>query len=659
MQAALPPWCPPGSGWRIGSRSISWLLYVPQDGNELACVRGDQSATSVDSLGGDDIRCSWAGVIDDRGRHHDITVSATVRTSGSSRSYSMTVVNNTELIIASAQYPVIAGITVPPGRTLRAQTRDYFGAREHGLWPAFEWNKGYYGTVRPTWMTVGNPTAPFAVMHDSHEALAVSVPTDTTDVVGWSWELDPGYGDTVGDRVPSDAAVTFSAVHLLDLEPHQSRELAEIRFDHASGGWQAALAPYRQRLQASLAQGATAHPEPDWASVPHSWYQAQLNSSAGERRYRFSDLPGLARQCADAEVAVLHVIGWNDGGQDRNNPSHDADPALGGTAELQSAIAACQAMGVRVVLFSKFNWADQSTERFRTDLHASAVRNPFGDYYSGPAYQYLSPHQLLDVNPRRLIPMCFLHESYLQTCEQEFDKIVATGADGMLFDEAFHHGPALLCYDTTHGHRAGAPIYPGDSVLARRLAARLPAGREDFLFAGETLYEQQQRWYHLSYIRSHYQDHVPLSRYVSPGLRMLTTVSGFDDRNQINQALVLGYLLCYEPFHFKGQLTDMPLTVAYGRQADWLRRELADVLWDGTYLGDAPVEAEPALASQLASATWVSGTGAAMHLIANYDTGPVTVRIGAPASASRTVETPWQPAGSEITIPGRSLGLVR
>jgi sugar phosphate isomerase/epimerase len=643
------PWSPPGSGWSVGTRSVGWLLYVPQDGNDLACISG--------TLPADGNAYTWKDVTDGSGRRHDITVTATATGNGPHRTFSLHVANNTDLVIASAKFPVVQGISVPAGRTLSALTWQYFGASEHGLWPVFEWSKAYYGTMRPTWMGSGNPTAPFAVMQDGHEALAVSVAGPTTDVVTWSWELDPGYADTIGDRVPSDAALTFSAVHLLDLAPGQQRELTGIRFDHAHGGWQAALAPYRASRRDIP---AAIHPAPDWAAEPHSWYQVQLSSSAGERRYRFSDLPELARQCRDAGVAVLHVIGWNDGGQDRGNPSHDADPRLGGATGLRSAIAACQALGVRVVLFSKFTWADESTGWFRNELRRSAIRNPYGDYYPGPAYEYLTPHQLLGVSPRRLIPMCFLHEDYLRVCEHEFDKIVATGADGMLFDEAFHHGPALLCYDTSHGHRAGASVFAGDPVLAGRLSARLPAGREDFLFAAETLYEGLQPSYHLSYIRSHFTDHVPLTRYVTPELRMLTTVSGFDDRNQINQALAYGYLICYEPFHFKGALTDMPLTTGYGRAADDLRRELAAWLWDGRYEGDAPVEVMTGQdGARFASATWVNESGSPLHLIANYETDPISIRLNAPTGESRTVETPWCPATTLIAVPPRTLSLVR
>jgi hypothetical protein len=63
----------------------------------------------------------------------------------------------------------------------------------------------------------------------------------------------------------------------------------------------------------------------------------------------------------------------------------------------------------------------------------------------------------------------------------------------------------------------------------------------------------------------------------------MTAVTGFDDRNMVNQCLLYRYVMSYEPYNFKGRLTDVPLTVAYGRQMDSLRLELRDWLWDGEF----------------------------------------------------------------------------
>jgi hypothetical protein len=664
QRQAGPRWTPPGSDWTLGSHGFGWVLWVPEGDNTSVQVRSEDQQPPVPSCTDGTVAWVWHGIVAETGRQLDITVTMTLGWNEDGLSCDLAIDNLSAAGVASAAFPRIRGISIPQGRQLNALTRDYYGARRWRLWPQFDWNKGYYGTLRPTLLTdslvFGNPAAPFAVMLDGTEAVAAATAGPSPEITAWMWELDPGYADTIGDHAATGrqhAELRFSAVHLLDLPAGQRRQLTTVTLSRAAGGWQEALEPYR-RQRARIAASAEAHETPDWAARPHSWYQVQLNSAAGERRYTFDDLPALAQDCAAADVTVLHLIGWNDGGQDRNNPSHDPDPALGGAAGLAAGISACHELGVNVALFAKFTWADQATQRFRHELHRSAVRDPYGDYYRNGGYQYLTPHQLLDVSTRRLIPMCFLHEDYLRVCEAEFDKIVASGADAMLFDEAMHHTPALLCYAVDHGHRPGASIYANDAVLARRLRERLPASRRDFVFAGETLYEDLQPSYHMSYIRSHFADHVPLTRFVNPGLRMLTTVSGFDDRNQLNQGLLYGYLYVYEPGHFKGRLGDFPATVEYGRAADQLRRELAEYLWDGTYLGDVRLAGGTELSH--ATATWRSAAGTSLHLIANYDLHtPASVTLGTPVTEQRTVETGWQPCAATVSVPPRSLVVLR
>jgi hypothetical protein len=63
----------------------------------------------------------------------------------------------------------------------------------------------------------------------------------------------------------------------------------------------------------------------------------------------------------------------------------------------------------------------------------------------------------------------------------------------------------------------------------------------------------------------------------------MTAITGFDDRNMLNQCLLYRYVISYEPYNFKGRLEDFPLTLAYGKQVDALRTELRECLWDGEY----------------------------------------------------------------------------
>ena len=291
----------------------------------------------------------------------------------------------------------------------------------------------------------------------------------------------------------------------------------------------------------------------------------------------------MGEECARHGVKAIQLTGWNFGGQDQGNPSHDPDPRLGTFEELKEAIAQIQAMGVKLILFSKFTWADRATEWFRNELVKYAIKDPHGDYQVHPGYQYQTLTQLLDINTKRLVPMCFLSEEYLRICEAEFRKTLDLGADGILFDECLHHTPALLCFDESHGHRPGAPVYANDRLLIQRFAAIARERNPDFLFAAEAAYDWEFEAYHVSYHRSESKHHIPLSRYMLPDVPLITAVTGFDDRNMVNQCLLYRYAISYEPYNVKGRLDDYPMTMAYGKQMDALRTELRDYFWDGEF----------------------------------------------------------------------------
>lgn len=110
-------------------------------------------------------------------------------------------------------------------------------------------------------------------------------------------------------------------------------------------------------------------------------------------------------------------------------------------------------------------------------------------------------------------------------------------------------------------------------------------GEKDFLFAGEDPYDLEQRYYRLSYFRIG-PPHTALERYAEPFVPMMIAVTGFDDREMINQALRYRYVISYEPFNFKGNLSDFPLTRAYGQAVDSLRRRYQDYLWNGEFRDD-------------------------------------------------------------------------
>src|SRR5258708_26610483 len=72
-------------------------------------------------------------------------------------------------------------------------------------------------------------------------------------------------------------------------------------------------------------------------------------------------------------------------------------------------------------------------------------------------------------------------------------------------------------------------------------------------------------------------------RYIDPQAPLMAAVRGFDARDEVNLALLYRYIISYEPYNFKGHVTDFPLTLAYGKKVAALRRKYKAWIWDAEF----------------------------------------------------------------------------
>lgn len=672
------------TGWPILDRehlglSFRLLMPVSEDRRNNPVYGEKQTLASYDlSADGKSLTLAWDGVESEYGGKQAVRLTLVVTLDEMQAEYQMTVENHSGLVVENVYCPYLGDVTPPPGAAwFKTFIYNYGSAAEWNLYPTYDNLRGYYGVDYPTqfspWSAgVGTPMSPFFLMRSENQGLYVGANRPSTELVTWHTELRPGYGSSIDFRVPEertiagkDVATRFAAVHVPYIQPGETRSLTPIVMQPFQGDWQDGVEIYK----AWRKQWIHNAPVPDWAREPHAWQQIHINSPEDELRVCFTDLPKIGEECARHGVKAIQLVGWNDGGQDQGNPSHDPDPRLGTFEELKDAIARIQAMGVKVILFAKFTWADRATEWFRKDLHRLAVKDPYGDYYHYAGYEYQTATQLLDINTKRLIPMCFSSEEYLQVCNKEFEKTVRLGAAGILFDECLHHSPTLVCFDESHGHRYGAPTYANDRKLIHNFhsvvdGVRGQGASQDFLFAGEATYDWEFDAYALSYHRSENKKHIPLSRFMAPGAQIMTAVTGFHDRNMINQCLLYRYIISYEPYNFKGHLDDYPQTIIYGKQMDALRTELREYFWDGEYRGTLGATVSGVNGLHHPYAVFQTSDGKTGLVIANYDEKAaitVTAKLdhGGSLTRYRTVDDPtWQNAAGGIAIPAQSAVVV-
>jgi hypothetical protein len=578
------------TGWRWqteGRLGESFTLFVPSANRSYNPVLGARNtlASFQKSSDGETLDLVWSNLQSEYDGKLDITLHGTVHLEADSATFTMTVANRSSHSISSLSWPILGSVakTEP---VMRLSTWNYGSLSVFPLWNPASENAGYFGTNYPTRILDGR----FILISTPGEGIYVGAHNpDAQENVKYLFELKPGFEDSLYSANPTTPEISghpvrlsMQVVHYPFLNPGESGPLASIVLGPYKGDWHVGVDIYKRWLDTWY------HPlpMPEWATEIHSWQQLQINSSEDDLRTRYVNLPQRVADNAKYGVTALQLVGWNVGGQDRDNPSDDTDPRLGTAAELKDAIAQIQRMGVHVILFAKYAWADTSTERYKRELYKHMATDPYGDIYNWAGYRYQTPEQLGGINPRNLATACPNDAEWRKILAQEFQKVIDLGASGVLFDEAQHRHSSdyNLCFNPNHGHHVPATIWSGDIALANMYRGMIhnSVGERDFLFSGEEPEDVLEGAYSLSYLRLN-PSHTPEERYAFPFRPMMIAVTGFNDREMINRALMYRYIISYEPFNFKGDIKDFPLTMAYGKQMDAFRLRYKDYLWDAEF----------------------------------------------------------------------------
>jgi hypothetical protein len=372
----------------------------------------------------------------------------------------------------------------------------------------------------------------------------------------------------------------------------------------------------------------------------------------------------MARKCLENGIAAIQVTGWTLQGQDGCLPCHDIDTRLGTWQDLYDAIAECEAMGVHIILYTKFNFADTRTEWFKNELHKYASRDVFGDIHSFPGYYYERPSILSGVNSHRLAIMCQNSRDWQKICCKEFQKCLDLNASGILYDEPQHHHTMYVCFDPSHGHDIPAHTFAGDLELGKLFVKQCSgAGKKDFLLAGEACYDLESTCYPFSYFRIGLEggrttgNSDPVQRYIDSDYQYMCGVWGYNDRNTLNYCLLYRYIISYESRQFRGDVDEFKQTLKYGRKIDALREHYADYLWYTEFLGTNGAEIRGS--GKIVYAVHRSKkTGKKAVLLMNTRDDPVDCRASIAAAGKLFLVTPENPekqkTGGDIVIPSRS-----
>jgi hypothetical protein len=591
--------------------------------------------------------------------------------------FTVSVDNHSQHVVEEVWTPSLAGLREPAGETpLQLKYLNMCGGLSNSIRfdTGFHAGTGYWGFENPVAYDNANRTSFFALDNGRQGLYLGQHELAPRFLSTWVAELKPGYSDSLHLRHDPDATelagrpagFVFSRAFQPFISPGASVTLPTTTIRPYRGDWHAAARLYAEWRKSWFAP----KPLPTWVDEVDAWLTLQMDTPEGDARYRYTDLPDIAAECLAHGVGVIHLIGYNNGGQDRNVPCIECNPLLGTYDELKAAIRECEAMGVRILLFFKIGWANLDAPHFERDILPHVCRDMRGHAVNAGGWDYSTIANAMGYSRYKGVQLCHNSPAARTFLMGELRKLLALGASGLQCDEVLQNSP---CFDRAHNHPYGEPGPNGSLKAAAETHAIATAHNPEFVMAGEGSTDPMTQYYRINYIRTadrYYWAgrHVPAWKYMDPDSRYAACIVGFDDRELINQCLTFGYIFCYEPLNFKGRLRDFPLTVAYGQKAQTLRRRLRDFIWLGRFRhtdGGSVILADPAQ-PHMWSIYENRATGKRAVVIANEDaTRPLTATVSLEENPAATfhVHTPDAPegrpiTGNTVTLPARSLAVL-
>ena len=567
--------------WQL--QGVGMRLHVPAPDHRLNYLSERNTGKPRIESDGKQATIAWAGFESDRMGNLDIEVKQSVRLSGSGIHFNYEIRNGSHAVIESYTYPRMLGLKPPRGdEGLRQAAGVYSGMGSSSLWPYFGNEVGYWGYDTPAQLrNLGTDNQFCMILSESRGIYIGYHDRGQRQVVQICFSLSPAYADSFnsnnlgGDGSQANSAIGIDPNHLCFVQPGASQKSETLVVEPFVGDWHQGADIYKAWRGTWLKTPAT----PSWVQDVHSWQQIQINSSEDRLSFPYKELTKYAQACKRWGVKAIQLTGWQLGGQDRDFPLHDIDPRLGTAQELKDAITASRELGVEIVLFNKYAWADVTGPAYDGEFRKFAIEDPYGNPYTFNGYNYDTPTQLAGINARHGVGMCQACSAWRMRALEEFRKSVELGASGILYDECqWHMSP--YCFSPNHGHAVPGAVFSGDVPLIDGFRAIVDP--QALLFAGESPYDLELQTYGLSYFRIG-PGFIPLARYINPFTPMAVAVTGWNDRQMINACLLYRFSMSYEPRNFHGELDEMPVTIAYGRVVDDLRRRYREWIWDAEF----------------------------------------------------------------------------
>lgn len=451
--------------------------------------------------------------------------------------------------------------------------KNFPGSRGLGAEGA-EWSQGYPGMVMPWWDIYDKVSGKglYLGYHDTIFRFST-----------WHTYLMP---NTSGDKdawlTPRQASgapvgLIFSHIRYPFIQSGESMESGEFIIRIHDGDWHDGSQFYRAWFMAHFPFDKSG----SWLRKESSWFTSIIYQPEDKI---IADYKTYARWTEDARkfgINCFELIGWQNGGLERNYPNYTPEEKLGGKEGFKALLNSIDRHGGKCLVFTNYNILDQNTSWYKKDLFKYKQQDQFGQQNIWMGWGESTFLARSGMNVRYHVRSSITPEIEKLLADQ-YIELLRDGTHGFQIDKLCVG--AALDFNPLNTLKPDVALCEGLVQAIDRLFKQCRAINPEFQSASEFGYDRLIPYFDIGYRNSNGNE-ISTLRYVFPEWTSCIHISAPRDFKGINRAVLTGAVLCIEPDTYQGSL-DQPIYIDlanYIKEINRLRTDLADFIFNGDY----------------------------------------------------------------------------
>jgi len=420
--------------------------------------------------------------------------------------------------------------------------QNYPGSRGLGA-EAAEWSMDYPGMPMP-WWDVYDAKNDVGLYMGYHDPICRYSTWHTYLMPDATGENDPWF--TKEQAAGKPVGLIFSHVRYPFIRSGETLESGEFIIRVHQGDWHQGSQFYREWFLSHFPFDKT----DSWLRKEKSWFTSIIYQP--EDRI-VTDFKGYNQWTQDAKeygINCYELIGWNNGGLERNYPLYVPEEKIGGHTGFKDLLKSIHERGDHCLVFNNYNILDKSTDWYKQELHKYMAQDEFGNQaiWMGWGEGTLLARRSLNVRYHVRSSVTPRIEEIL---EGYFLQLVKDGASGFQIDKLVVG--ASLDFNPLNKLKPDVALCEGLVQAIDRLYKKCLEINPDFRMASEFGLDRLLPYFDVGYRNSNRYG-ISTLRYVFPEWTSCQHISAPRDFKGVNGAVLTGSVICVEPDSYQGSL---------------------------------------------------------------------------------------------------------